>query len=308
VKAINCFEQAAQEAGWGTELFRYNGRANGRYLTDRFCRYVTRRLPERPVFGLLHFMDLHEPYVPPVRMYTAARHLCPTRAAPSLTPWDRMMVRKRYAACARHTDGLLRTTIETFVKLRRRPVLVFITADHGEEFWDHGDSPDDGPAYRLGVGHCHTLYNELVHVPLIVHARGMDCPVNGQRLCSLVDVRPTILSVLQLPAPNAMDGLDLSRASHREYVVAEFMYSGPERKALISDYLKMIARQGGADAEVYDLKEDPLERHNIISSARPDVQRIRRLWNETFAGQPFEPVQTETDEGTLNQLKALGYF
>ena len=65
---------------------------------------------------------------------------------------------------------------------------IVITADHGEEFWEHGD-----------FEHGHTLYDELVRVPLIIKfpakVRRARQKVTAQ--VRLVDIMPTILALLE---------------------------------------------------------------------------------------------------------------
>ena len=75
--------------------------------------------------------------------------------------------------------------------------LVVLTADHGEEFGDHGR-----------WGHTVRLYEELVNVPLVIHYPGQPAAVES-RPVALVDVLPTVLAVLGLPTPPEIRGTRL---------------------------------------------------------------------------------------------------
>jgi hypothetical protein len=80
-----------------------------------------------------------------------------------------------------------------------RDALVVLTADHGEEFLEHG-----------GSGHHHTLFEELVHVPLIVRWPGhLRAGLRVAERVSIVDVMPTLLQALELEHPDPLPGIDL---------------------------------------------------------------------------------------------------
>lgn len=161
-----------------------------------------------------------------------------------------------------------------------------VTADHGEEFGEHGQ-----------FEHGHSLYNEVLRVPFLIALPGgekageiVDEPV------SLVDLRPTLLD-LALGRESGVDnpgteGRSLFRdgtVRSRPGVFAEAMLRGPERTAIISGPLKYIfihppgylspfskslPRQevgppNDAQEELYNVVDDPGETANLVSE-RPD--------------------------------------
>ena len=75
--------------------------------------------------------------------------------------------------------------------------LVIFTADHGEELFEHG-----------GFEHGHALWQELLHVPLILWGAGVN-PGRDATPVSLVDIAPTVLDWLDLVSPVPFDGLSL---------------------------------------------------------------------------------------------------
>src|SRR5207249_4391036 len=152
-----------------------NGAVRG---TRRFLARLERlraKAPGRPLFLFYHTYEVHSPYRPPVAVRRALG--IPLELPPASS---RFLVAHANAAAAlppgtvanllRLYDGDLRTTDDAlrwlFAALERQGLLantlVIVTADHGEEFGEHG-----------GLLHRGLLYDELLHVPLIVVAPGV---------------------------------------------------------------------------------------------------------------------------------------
>ena len=204
----------------------------------------------------------------------------------------------------------------------RDETLVVVTSDHGEEFWEHTGRA----AY-----HGHTLYDELLRVPLIWvdperrgSARVVTEPV------SLVDIVPTVLGRLGLEVPPSLDGVDLAplledgRWNVDRVLLAEASRNGPERYSVRSDLGKLIvtvdpAVQRGegvkfpvpvrAPVELYDAA-DAAESHDLAGQEPERVRmlrqhvdpRIRRLPSGRSSGS-LEGL----DDETRRKLRALGY-
>ena len=103
----------------------------------------------------------------------------------------------QYDAAARTVDGRIDALVRYARSRLRRPVVVAVTADHGEEFHEHG-----------GVYHGATLHDEQVRVPMVlegpgVPARRVETPVQ------LIDLVPTLLGLAGVTAPPTMRGRDL---------------------------------------------------------------------------------------------------
>ncbi len=83
--------------------------------------------------------------------------------------------------------------------------LLIITADHGESFGE-----------RAMVGHALSVYQEMVHVPLLIKYPGKNIPEVVDNSVSLADLMPTILAVLGYPAPKNVQGRNLLRQPRRK--------------------------------------------------------------------------------------------
>ncbi len=142
-------------------------------------------------FVLLHLMDPHDPYCPPARRVgpqaqwpgqpdPAFTGAAPMPDAATIRQW-----RELYAEEVSYLDGQLSRLFAALDPgVRARTVVVF-TSDHGEEFLEHGY-----------LKHAVTLFDESVHVPLLVQAPGGPGGRRVDQVVRLVDVVPTVADLL----------------------------------------------------------------------------------------------------------------
>lgn len=183
--------------------------------------------------------------------------------------------------------------------------LVVLTADHGEEFHDHG-----------GVGHAKTLYSEVLHVPLIVRYPRSDPrfteaqPAAPEGWVSLVDVAPTVLEVCAVAQPEPFVGTSLLRARTPDapyYVYGETHRAGGLRTAL-SDGFKLIRWLDSARTNLFDLSLDPAEAKDL-SRDPAHKQRLAEM-NAALDGHlarvQVNALQAVPIELGAEQVKRLG--
>ncbi len=199
-----------------TKEFGQSG--NGVKLVEEILKYVNSLDINNPVFLYVHIYDPHEPYDPPpsyylrfadkiyphpLRMYDEVRFHLPELVQQGFGPGDVRFedIVLRYDAEIALTDDCLKTLYNSVKKLRQgKDSLWIITADHGEEFLDHGF-----------VEHAWRLYPESIHVPLIVNAPNITIQMYRiETEVSLVDMFPTILSFINITYnDNNLDGISL---------------------------------------------------------------------------------------------------
>ncbi len=149
--------------------------------------------------------------------------------------------------------------------------VIVALGDHGEEFLERGQ-----------FGHARHLYQELIHVPLVI-VDPRDPALAGLRVEEHVELRSVARTILALAAgedhpPESRTGLhewiqllDLARGTaasgpvFSEYVDQWGIYA--ERKAVLEGRYKMIRDAGGSPAELYDLASDPGERRDLLAQA-----------------------------------------
>jgi arylsulfatase A-like enzyme len=203
--------------------------------------------------------------------------------------------------------------------------LIVFTSDHGEEFADRN------PNFFYNV-HGHILYEEMVHVPLIIklpEQRSAGTRVAG--VARMIDVMPTVLDVLGIePTEHEMQGRSLlvDEELPPPPAFTEVLARKYEMKGLRTDRFKYIVgvdertvAQHGREylpdlpqsQELYDLGSDPHERYNLLADGgsaesaalAADFYRELREYLSRDRGEA-EPITL--DEETIEKLKGLGYI
>ncbi len=300
--------------GFGRFFSRRTGIERGHKKLLEFLREVSD--DDRPIFALFHTYQIHSPYSPPDEYRDLFGHfesdfeptsenLFPiqNRARAGLKPGDLEFLQAMYDGEIRYTDDVLRRLFGELEALGFLDnCLVIITSDHGEEFADHG-----------GLLHRVSLFEELLHVPLILFGAGVPPGIVDDRIVSSIDITPTILAAARLEKTEIMAGKDLlasqeESASHEDIVFSQYsdiLYSARTRR------WKLIESRRGRRLRLYDLLEDPEEKRNL---ARKQIQRARRMhgrlrqWRKSCPR--LENLVSSTVEITpeeAEQLRALGY-
>ena len=283
-------------------------------VTAEVRRWLDRGARDEPFFLFAHYMDPHDPYFAhPFNGEGYARVAHPN-PPPALAERLHRLYEGEVAYLDEHLGVL-------FDDLRRRGLygrtLVVLTADHGEEFHEHG-----------GWWHGTTLYDEQIHVPLIVKPPGAHGPgpAGGagrvlDELATSLDIAPTILAAAGLKVPKTLPGhalpLDGGAAPARESTFAEEDLEGNVLQAVRTREWKLITANEGnprglAPEELYDLPHDPGERQNVVASAPGDAaDRMRAALGRSVLearqhGGASE--QAGVDAATRARLKSLGYI
>lgn len=225
-----------------------NPRAEQR--TDQVLAEIDRVVEqgEPPSFVWAHYFDTHEPYLD--------------------TSLGRADV-DRYDAEIRNVDRAFERLVREARAKLTKPLVIVLTADHGEEFHEHG-----------GVYHGSTLYDEQVRVPLVIHAEGIT-PRRVAEPVELVDVAPTVLGLVGVEAASTMRGEDLRPYAMGLATRTTNAHAAVTHKRMIVDYpYKLVADLRFDLYELYDLAADPSERRNLASS-QPEL--VRQLREDVYA-------------------------
>jgi len=214
----NVLLNAGHGYGQGFDEYRVYGegllKARASVLTRDALAWIDRTTDERPdepFFLYLHLMEPHEPLQPPTEALEAVAARAGTdparlerlrdlaRSAPFLAimpPAQVERARELYDAEVASLDLPLHSFFTALAQLEiLQGAIVIVTADHGEEFLEHG-----------GAGHGHTLYNEVSHVPLLARLPQQQRRIDVRDVVSLVDLAPTILDAAGVLAPAAFEG------------------------------------------------------------------------------------------------------
>lgn len=217
------------------------------------------KIKDGPRFLWLHLYDSHDPYIVPAG-----------KEAPG-EPFE------RYRSALKHSAAAISPFLESLFDLPEevRPIIL-ISADHGEEFLDHG-----------GRYHVNSLFDELVHVPLWIHIPGSK-GYSETRNVTQVDMAPSFLGLLGLgPPPFNFDGVNVfdgdALEGRKDPIWLMSAYTGIFLgNAIISGRFKLIHDQVKNLHYLYDIRADPGERNNLFYKNRDGSRRMIRLRDEFY--------------------------
>ncbi|MAQ16367.1 MAG: hypothetical protein CMN30_16450 [Sandaracinus sp.] len=298
-------------------------RSQARFVAGDVLNWLDEHIGEgegadaEPFFLYVHTIDPHVPYIPPDEIlqeydpgpydgpvdFTRDRELLEKIKAESLrtNARDRQRLEALYDGEITYHDTHFASILEG---LRRRGLmddtLVFFTADHGEELFDHGS-----------VGHGHSLYEELLHVPLVIQMPGLE-EARVSEPVGLVDVVPTILDALEMERDEELAGRSLlpmlegQRPDAPMMRVSGFMEGW---RAIVEGRYKLIQRTHRRHF-VYDLRSDPDEEHDLAAERPLLLRHLRAMLGLALDGHVApraERTQTAVRGELAEQLRALGY-
>jgi arylsulfatase A-like enzyme len=289
--------------------------ASGRRLNERFLRWIDGHRDVR-FFAYLHYMEVHSPYAtatPPPAPHGASPDVCAGEASrigrrmragePAPSPTDVAYLRTLYHHAVADWDRMLD---ELLTGIERRGLhdrtIVVVTADHGEEFAEHGY-----------LGHGKQLFEESIRVPLVVAGPGIP---HGQRTepVQLVDLLPTIAGRLGAPTPAGLPGHDvlgalppLSRRAFAEVGHGVGFGQKDLHLAIVRERpWKLVWSPDGDRAALFALTDDPGERDaRAAESAEVGarlLESVRQYWHRKAATE-----SEAVSPGMRDKLRSLGY-
>ena len=329
--------EVLERAGWRTAAFTdggfvtasyglhqgfqwFDGRAGGAEVVfDRAARWLA--ATEGPAFAFVQTYEVHLPYEPPpeerqrwVQPYDGPLprvvnqgHLDPPVVG-DFTESDIRYVKELYDAGVAYAD-------RCFADFREQlqasgdwdETLVIVTSDHGEGFMEHGD-----------FAHDHTLYEELVRVPLIVRYPGrFERREPAAHPVRLADIPATVLDVVGVEAPPAWIGIPLDRLPNQRDLFAN-LYTGAGHAVYDrTARFKWIAMPDNGyrtgrkfeQGEFYDLESDPGEQNNLCDPeiVKAHTERLFELLEKYPDLTDGESATAEITAAHRAALHGLGY-
>ena len=306
---------------------------NATIVTDQGLAWLDQAPSDAPFFLWLHYMDPHGPYTPPSGYRTLFEGEHP-REPFDVAKAQRYQLQRngegpiadlghykaQYDREVRYLDSEIgRLLAEVEARSGDRPLLVALTADHGESLGEHD--------YYLSHGKL--AYDASARVPAILVLDG-ELPAGRvvEEPIGLVDFGRTLVHVAGIEPPESFEGTDLrpliageaGSAPEHVFMEAGFDPVRPQR-VVRSGRWKLISvgspddrrQMTGAFFEPYDVREDPGEVRNVAAENPEVVARLRRAldrWLETGLiiepGQPVDPKTLGPRERQM--LRDLGYL
>jgi arylsulfatase A-like enzyme len=215
----------------------------------------------------------------------------------------------RYDGDILHIDGLVGKLLEKLRQLNLEDeTLVVVTSDHGEEFFDHRN-----------WGHGQSIYNELIHVPLIIRfPRRFPAGRRVSEPVQTIDVLPTLLELAGAPLPSGIAGKTLlpvlrgDDATPRE-AYSELLYRYGDSRSIVRDGRKLTRTKKGEEIreEVFDLAADPREQRaaavdgNGGAALQSRLTEVQSWAEQNKTGETADAAITDEQK---DRLKALGYM
>jgi arylsulfatase A-like enzyme/Flp pilus assembly protein TadD len=242
----------------------------------------------QPFFVWLHFYDAHQPYVPPPPEF---QHQYPGDTYNAEIAYMDQQLGRFLAGVKKKTAG--------------RNTLIVVLSDHGESLGDHGE-------FQHGV----FLYDSTVRIAWVMAGPGIPAGVRVSQQARTIDLLPTILDLVGSHASAAVQGTSLVPAFSGKTVATNYSYEETMYPRFIMNWASLRGIHT-ADwmyvraprPELYDLKNDPAELHNVIDAHPKEYRELDQQLKLLIGNNGSEKVVSEEmDPHTMEKLRSLGYL
>ena len=179
--------------------------------------------------------------------------------------------------------------------------VIILTSDHGEEFGEHG---------TFGW-HSHTLYDELLKVPLIIKLpNSIYSSVVIEEQTRSMDILPTLLSILDLPNTRICEGVNLVNWFARQRSKELCAISQQDTLGQAHPTTIRTKKWKLYDEKLFDLESDPLEKRDVRKDNHEIYDRLQGILSRYLNKKVYNNIETKTvnpNNETLMKLRSLGY-
>ncbi len=174
-----------------------------------------------------------------------------------------------YDAEIKEVDKQLKNLLDRLkdLKLLENTIIV-IASDHGEEFMEHG-----------GVLHAQTLYQEVLHVPLIIYYPAKVTPQRVEGLVSNMDIMPTVLNLMGIDLPVGIDGINIlpNKGEVNVALRTEFLAERGSRAGIRESALQALIKSTGTKLILANPQEPRLP--NALFNLLTDAEEKQNLYS-----------------------------
>jgi arylsulfatase A-like enzyme/HEAT repeat protein len=243
-------------------------------LVQQVVTFLAKADAAHPLFVWVHFFEPHEPYEPNPE-FTRGR-----------SPEE------RYDGEVAAADDAVGKLVTAF-RAKKPNAIVILTADHGEEFGEHG-----------GYYHGTTLYDEQVRVPFIWSTPSAIEPRLVQHPVELVDIAVTLLSVLGIPRHAGMHGDDLSSLLLGSDPISDgYAFSEINNHKMVCDgRYKAICTVGQNQCRLFDLLSDPSESRSLHEQRPAVISTLRGALAQFIASIPKKRAASAQNDQQWSEI------
>lgn len=271
----------------------------GEELNRHIFKWIEKN-KDKKFFLWLHYMDPHYPYIPPEpylsdfsnREEAFTYNLSVDYKNPSED--DVKIMRSLYLGEVKYVDACIGDFLQYLEDESLLDVsLVLLLADHGHAFMEHGKF---GHAYDI-------LYNEVLHVPLILY--GLESSKNVKVPVQLLDVPPTIIDMLDLKKPSSFMGKSLMHPIRRDSPVTPLISESARpdlinlkydtsKKAVscIVGEWKLIINEMLNSLELYNIRKDFEEKVNLAAIEKKKARELELVIQKHFIAEKLCRMRT----------------
>lgn len=249
----------------------------------------------KPFFAWIHYMDVHGPYLPEQKyvdqicdtkisrkeLFILWRKIVDALKNPlNLSESEIKIAVDYYDACILQVDDYIKKLVQSLKESGKlKNTIIIITADHGEEFNDHGN-----------LSHHRKLYDELIHVPFIMY--NWDANTAGlviDEVISSIDIAPTILDIVNIPSSKKYFGKSvlpiINNNEKRHIAISEtdcvfkngqLFAENTKQISIRTKNWKLIYVENPERYELYDLKNNTKEKKNVYESRKDIACKLKK--------------------------------
>lgn len=295
--------QLGKHLGVGTTHSSY-------WITERIKEIL--KQSDEPFFLWAHYLDPHSPYILD-NPYINDRDAFNNNVDLLI---ERLKIKKEYAELFRRyieeltlVDHLVGEIVTVLEKNEiEKNTIIIISADHGEEFGEHGNTT-----------HGHSLHHETVHIPLIIkfpNSYNFNHKIIEENV-SLTDITPTILEIVGETPSSQMDGKSLIHLIEGRTYKDRLVFSEYRHLNLISariDDYSIIYNTKDGDVKIFNFKDDPLEKNDLSGNEElknmylDKLKEIDRYIIKTISQFETYDISDEVTDREKEMMRGLGYI
>ncbi len=291
------------------------------WATDILCERLEAKR-DRPFFIWVHYLDPHSPLIPPEEYVEGddsfvkkAMRFGRTRTLGSsdkVKPDDKYLALALYKAEVEYLDHRLKDVFESIREGNLTDnTLIIITADHGEEFFEHGK-----------YGHAKTHFNEVMAIPLIMSGRSIEPGVSDIPV-TLLDITPTVMAYANIEIAGETRGNDViaftrngepQKYSYRPVFYDQAQFAPDMKSVFIAPFILSRTGDSAYKYRMFDVRK-VMGPEDEATNPDPEVFKQYKSILDEWAALTAEEAEglangrpVDVDPARRKRLEDLGYF